>query len=102
VIRDLRQMVCERVWLAGVFPIAGGVWAWRSDRQLQAAAVETIATIIPADSPWRGLRFATDQGMVEIRARMRGRHDAVGTKLRIYYIPDDPHEWRRAPLAHPT
>jgi hypothetical protein len=87
---------------AGVFCIAGGVSAWRAELRFQAVAVETVATIIPAESPLSGLRFETDQGPVEIRARMRGFHDAVGSKLRIYYDPGDPHRWRRGPRPNPS
>jgi hypothetical protein len=65
-------------------------------------AVETVATIIPADPPLKGLRFETDNGMVEIRAHMRGFHDAVGTKLKIYYVPGAPEHWQRAPLINPS
>src|SRR5262249_36144966 len=76
--------------LAGVFCMVGGVYAWRDQLRFQAVAVETVATIFSADGSWKGLRFETEQGLVEIRARMRGFHDAVGSKLRIYYLPGDP------------
>jgi hypothetical protein len=88
--------------LAGVFCLVGGVCAWRDELRFQAVAVETVATIIPADSPWTGLRFETDQGLVEVRARMRGFHDAVGSKLKIVYDPGDPRRWHRAPRPNPS
>jgi hypothetical protein len=87
---------------AGIFCIVGGVCAWRAELRFQAVAVETVATIIPADSPWTALRFETDQGPVEIRGRMRGFHDAVGSKLKICYLPGDPYCWQRGPRPNPS
>src|SRR5262249_48064308 len=87
---------------AGVFCIVGSVCAWRSELRFQAVAVETVATIIPTEPPLKGLRFETDNGTVEIRARMRGFHDTVGTKLKIYYVPAPPERWQRAPLINPS
>jgi hypothetical protein len=81
---------------AGIFCVVGGIAAWRAELRFQAVAVETVATIIPADPPWKALRFETDQGIVEIRDRLRGFHDAVGSKLNIYYVPGAPYHWRRA------
>jgi hypothetical protein len=87
---------------AGVVSMVGSVCAWRSELRFQAVAVETVATIIPADPPLTGLRIETDDSTVEIRARMRGFHDTVGTKLRIYYVPGAPEHWQRAPLINPS
>jgi len=87
---------------ASVFCIVGGVLAWREELRFQAVAVETEAAIIPGESPLKGLRFETDQGPVEIQSRLRGFHDDVGSKLRIYYDPGDPHRWRRGPMPNPS
>jgi len=55
---------------AGIFCIVGSVWTYRSELRFQSVAVETVATIIPADPPLKGVQFETDHGVVEIRARM--------------------------------
>ena len=87
---------------AGVFCMCGGVCAWRSAVRFRAAAIETVATVVPAVPPRVGLRFETDEGITEIYIRRRGIHEPVGSKLKVLYVPGNLEGFRRAPLTDPS